>query len=230
MLIMSSSSSIDWSDVVKKEARGSNDEDLGEVQEVGQDYVLVQRGMINKEKFYIPIDMVESYDGEVLRFSISEEDAKSRFMGDYPPTTANEGLSAERKAEETVVPVAAERLDASTRESSREATVIKEPLTETKTVEVPVTHEEISIERRDASERPTEERPVQSKTETKVPLKQEEVQVTKQPYVKEEIVIKKKPVTETKTISEQVTSEKVTIRNPEGEEVREEKEGEEAEE
>jgi hypothetical protein len=48
---------IDWNDVIKKEARGgSGDEDLGEVQEVSQDYILVQRGMINKEKFYIPKD------------------------------------------------------------------------------------------------------------------------------------------------------------------------------
>jgi uncharacterized protein (TIGR02271 family) len=83
----------------------------------------------------------------------------------------------------------------SIQKSSREATIIKEPIAETKTVEVPVTHEGISIERRAVSERPTEQRQVQSKTETKVPLKQEEVQVTKQPYVKEEIVIKKKPVT-----------------------------------
>jgi uncharacterized protein (TIGR02271 family) len=212
---MSSSSTIDWSDVIKKEARGSGDEDLGEVKEVGENYVLVQRGLINKDKFYIPKDMVEGYDGNALRFSISEEDAKSRFLGDSPPLSAN--------AEETVVPITGETIDATTRESTREATVIKEPVTETKTVEVPVTHEEISIERRDVSERPTEERPVQSKTETKIPLKQEEVQTTKQPYVKEEIVIKKKPVTETKTISEQVTSEKVTVKNPEGEEVGEEK-------
>ena len=63
---------IDWNDVIKKEARGSNDEDLGEVQEVGQDYVLVKKGMINKDKFYIPKNMVESYDGDVVRFSISE--------------------------------------------------------------------------------------------------------------------------------------------------------------
>ena len=54
---MSSSSTIDWRDVIKKEASGSNDEDLGEVQEVRQDYILAQRGMIKKEKFYIPIDM-----------------------------------------------------------------------------------------------------------------------------------------------------------------------------
>ena len=223
-----SSSTIDWSDVIKKEARRSNDEDLGEVQEVGDNYILVQRGLINKDKFYIPKDMVEGYDGEVLRFSISEEVAKSKFLRDSPPT-ANEGLNAARKAEETIVPITAERLDASTMESTREATITKEPVIETKTVEVPVTHEEISIERRDVREHTIEERPVQSKTETKVPLKQEEVQVTKQPYVKEEIIIKKKPITENKTISEQVISEKVSVKNPAGEEeVGEDKERKEA--
>jgi uncharacterized protein (TIGR02271 family) len=217
----SRTSNIDWNDVIKKEARGSGDEDLGEVQETGQNYVLVQRGIINKEKFYIPKAMVESYDGDVLRFSISEDDAKSRFLRDSPPSSsssANEGLAAARKAEETTVPITEERLDASKRESTREATITKEPVTETKTVEVPVTHEEISVERRPASGSTTAESPVQSKTETKVPLKQEEVQVTKQPYVKEEVSVKKKPVTETRTVSEQVTSEKVNVKGTDVEE------------
>jgi uncharacterized protein (TIGR02271 family) len=209
---------IDWNDVIKKEARGSGDEDLAEVQEVEENYVLVQRGTINKEKFFIPKEQVESYDGDTLRFRISEEDAKSRFMGDYPPSsqsssaTANEGLAAARKVEETTVPLTEERLDASKRESTREATITKEPVTETKTVEVPVTHEEISVERRPAAHSTTAEKPVQSRTETKVPLKQEEVQVTKQPYVKEEVSVKKKPVTETRRVSDKVTSEKVKVK------------------
>ena len=38
------SSNIDWNDVVKKEARGLNDEDFGEVQEVSNGYVFVQKG------------------------------------------------------------------------------------------------------------------------------------------------------------------------------------------
>ena len=59
---------LNWSEVVKKEARGQNKEDLGEVQDVGQNYVLVQKGMINKEKFYIPKYLVEGYDGKVLWF------------------------------------------------------------------------------------------------------------------------------------------------------------------
>ena len=32
---------------------------------------------LNKEKFYIPRDLAESYDGDVLRFRIFEEDVKS---------------------------------------------------------------------------------------------------------------------------------------------------------
>jgi hypothetical protein len=42
------SGNIDWNDIVKKEAREINNEDLGEVQEVTEDYVLVEKGVINK--------------------------------------------------------------------------------------------------------------------------------------------------------------------------------------
>ena len=52
-------SDIDWNDVVKKEARGINDEDLGEVQ-IGFNYIFVQKGLISKEKFYIPFTEVDS--------------------------------------------------------------------------------------------------------------------------------------------------------------------------
>ena len=42
---------IDWDDVIKKEARGTNNDNLGEVQEVTQDYILVQKGIISKESY-----------------------------------------------------------------------------------------------------------------------------------------------------------------------------------
>lgn len=79
--MLSSLSSINWNDVINKEARSSSDEDLGEVQEVDDNYIFVQRGIISKDNFYIPMDMVESFDGNVLRFSISEEYATAMFVG-----------------------------------------------------------------------------------------------------------------------------------------------------
>ena len=223
---MSNSNNIDWDDVIKKEARGSDDEDLGEVKETDGDYVIVQKGMINKEKFYIPKNMAESYDGNVLRFNISKEQVRNRFMGD-PQPVADQYSSSYRNADvrekdtanisketDTRVPLIEERVNVSKRESTEEATVTKEPVTETKTVEVPVTHEEVTIEKRPPKDRKytsiTSESPVESKTEIKIPLKREEVEVTKQPYVKEEVVVKKKPVTETRQVSEEVKSETVS--------------------
>src|SRR5688572_30109352 len=70
---------IDWNDVIKKEARGSNDLDLGEVQEVSNGLVLTQRGIGNKEIFSIPQYKVESYDGKVLKFAISEDEAINKY-------------------------------------------------------------------------------------------------------------------------------------------------------
>jgi uncharacterized protein (TIGR02271 family) len=211
---VSNEPTLNWDAVIKKEARGKNGKDLGEVQEVGDTYVLVQKGLISKDKFYIPKYLAEGYDGNTLWFKVSKEEAKSSFVKDSAPTA--DEYSRYKTSDvpsdiETKIPVIEERLNVQKRESSREATITKEPVTEKKTVEVPVTREEVTIERRPAGETTTTEGPVQSREEVKVPLKKEEVEVTKQPYVKEEVSVKKKPVTETRQVSEEVRSERVKI-------------------
>jgi uncharacterized protein (TIGR02271 family) len=214
---VSSSKTIDWFEIglSRKEARGLNNCDLGGVQEVGQTYVLTQKGTIKKEKFYIPKYLAEGYDGDVLRFKLTEAEAKNKFVRDTPPSVQEYSRYKTPdvpKDIETRIPVMGERLDVSKRESTREATITKEPLTETQSVDVPVTHEEMTVERKPAGESVSTsgQKPVESRTEVKVPLKSE-VQVTKQPYVKEEVSVKKKPVTETRTVTDQVRSEKVNV-------------------
>ena len=218
-----SNESIAWDDVIKKEARGAvDDSDFGEVQELGQNYVLTQKGMVNKEKFYIPKSSVQGFDGSTLWFNASQDQLEG-WKRDSPP---DDNEYSQYKTQETPsdfetrIPLIEERLNVSKNTSTSEATITKEPVTETKTVEVPVTHEELTIERRSPSESSstTTERPVQSKTDTKVQLNKEDVQVTKDAYVKEEVVVKKKPVTETKTVSDTVTSEKIDTSGSKGEE------------
>jgi uncharacterized protein (TIGR02271 family) len=217
---------INWNEVIKKEARGKNDEDLGEVQEVEDTYVLVQKGLINKERFHIPQDEVESYDGDVLRFKLSEDEIRSKYLGDVDPsissTSDNDNanyVGEENKAgldesESARFPLAEEKLNVSKRDVTyKEATLIKEPIIETKTVEVPLTYEELIVERRPPTEATTSQHqlkpPVNTREEIKIPLKREEVEVKKEPYVKEEVVLKKKRVTEKKTITEEVKGEKL---------------------
>jgi uncharacterized protein (TIGR02271 family) len=208
--------SISWDSVIKKEARGAvDDSDFGEVQELGQNYVLIQKGTISKQKYYIPKYLVQGFDGDTLWFNASESDLEGWKRDSAPDYNEYSSYKTQESPAdvETRIPLIEERLNVSKRTSTSEATITKEPVTETKTVEVPVTHEELSVERRPASEssRTTTERPVQSRTDTKVQLSKEDVQVTKEPFVKEEVVVKKKPVTETRTVSDTVTSEKVDV-------------------
>jgi uncharacterized protein (TIGR02271 family) len=211
-----SSTDIEWDEVLKKEARGTNDEDFGEVQDIQGNYVLVQKGIIDKEKFYIPKDQAESYDGDVLRFRISQEDL-DQYQHEPPSIwdsdSAQETATYERDTTEERIPLSEERLDVSKKSQENQARVTKKPVTERKTVEVPLTREEVSIERRPASGQTEAQSPIQSEEEITIPLKREEAQVSKKPYVKEEAVIKKKAYTDTKEITEDVTSEELDTSN-----------------
>ncbi len=61
-------------DVNKKEARGLRDKvDLGEVQEVGTEYILTKKVTIDSDKFYIPKNLVERFDGYTFWFKLTEE-------------------------------------------------------------------------------------------------------------------------------------------------------------
>ncbi len=78
--------SIEWKDIIKKEARGyEKGDDLGEVQEIGKEFVVTERGRISKHRFYLPKQLVTGFDGHTLWFNIKEEDAEDNFKKDRPP-------------------------------------------------------------------------------------------------------------------------------------------------
>jgi len=197
---------IPWDEIIKKEARGIDDTDLGEVQVVNSDNVVTQKGIIEKEWFHIPRNLVTSYDGNKLIFRVTKEEAETSYLRNELPAEAVEDDDSE-----THIPMVEERLEPTTKVVIEQATIVKEPIKETKTIEVPLTHEELVIERKTVEDyRLTDEKPVESRTEIKIPLKREEVEATKQSYVKEEIILTKKQVTETRTITEELASEKLT--------------------
>ncbi len=66
-----------WDDIVKKEARGINDYDLGEVHQVDPEIVVTKKGVVDKDKFYLPKSLVERFDGHKVFFSITKEDAQT---------------------------------------------------------------------------------------------------------------------------------------------------------
>ena len=142
------SSKIDWNEVTKKNVRGINDEDLGEVQEVSNGFIVVQKGIINKEKFFIPLDKAESFDGKILRFNISKEEISNNYQRDtYPEPTfqdESEKTSTIREPEKITIDVIEEKLDISKRAEGSHVSHVKESVKEIRTVQGPMDYEEIS--------------------------------------------------------------------------------------
>jgi stress response protein YsnF len=237
---------IPWNEIIKKEARGIDDADFGEIQSVDPEYVLTQKGMIDKEFFSFPKNLAQGYDGDRVWFKVTEEEARNSYMqsqnvdildqGDSSSnnietdTTYNNSLSNTKTEEEKIIPLMAEKLDIAKTEVVDEVIITKEPVKDTKTEQIPVMHEELTIEIRPVTNdhqsslqssninnnnnnTSNEEneilKPVENKTHIRIPLKREEVEVSRTPYVKEEIVVKKKPVSGSQTVTEELVSEKI---------------------
>src|SRR6188508_423082 len=75
MLLYEVSETIDWDKVIKKEARGLDDYNLGEVQEIDQERIITKKGVVDKDKFYLPRNKVNKFDGDKLWFEISKDEA-----------------------------------------------------------------------------------------------------------------------------------------------------------
>jgi len=238
---------IPWNEIIKKEARGIDDADFGEIQSVDPEYVLTQKGIIDKEFFSFPKNLAQGYDGDRVWFKVTEEEARNSYMqsqnvdlidqGDSSSnnieteTTYDNSLSKTKTEEEKIIPLMAEKLDIAKTEVEDEVIITKEPVKDTKTEQIPVMHEELTIEIRPVTNdqsslqssninnnnnnnNPSNEeneilKPVENKTHIRIPLQREEVEVSRTPYVKEEIVVKKKPVSETQTVTEELVSEKI---------------------
>ena len=105
------SSNIDWTDVIKKEARGLNDADFGEVQEVSNGLVLTQRGIVNKELFSIPQSAVEGYDGKVLRFNISEIEAVDKYKKLFEPKLKEAAIGSDTELDKVSTTADSTKID-----------------------------------------------------------------------------------------------------------------------
>ena len=66
-----------WDDVIKKEARGLDDYDLGEVHDIDANIVVTKKGVIDKDKFYLPKSTAVRFDGDKVWFNVTKDEAQA---------------------------------------------------------------------------------------------------------------------------------------------------------
>jgi uncharacterized protein (TIGR02271 family) len=233
-----SATTVSWKEAHKKEARGVNDYDLGEVQDTGTYYVRTQKGRGSHTEYYIPKKYFTSFDGHTVHFDVSEMNAKEFVADMYPSDEEYRAKYEPKKAMAPAmaaaapvvipstgpmagtdiverIPIMTEHLDVTKHMHEDEVVITKTPYMETQTRDVGVMHEEIRIEEAkpsDTTRMPEAKRDMNTET-IRVPVRHEDVDVTRTPEVKEEVIVHRTPVTETRHISEQVRSEKVEVKD-----------------
>lgn len=92
-----------------------------------------------------------------------------------------------------------------------EVTVRKEVHTEHKTIDVPITREEIVIERHSGSGRPASSETITEGQEIRIPVREDQVSVEKRTVVAEEVSIGKRQVQDTQHIDETLRKEEIKV-------------------
>src|SRR5215207_3939358 len=205
----------DWGSIIGKNVKTVDYQDVGKVVTIleNEDAVIIisSKGAHSSYNYRVPKNRVQGFDGPDLMLSIARTELAEYEIKDIHNYAAQlRSIKTEKKGreeeEEMIVPIIEEKLNVSKKVITDEATIIKEPVTETKIIEVSVMHEEIVIEKRPPTSAAAEGNrttvlenppPKNTRTEMRVPL------------IHEAIKIRKKPITETKAVSDFVISEKI---------------------
>ena len=227
---------INWNEVVGKEALGENGLDFGTVKELTDDYIVTEVGMLNKKIYHLPKSSAKYFNGVFLNFSLNESDLSIYEQKIEESAAADDKVLSESQdvstKGETLIPLIGEDLQVTKNILEDNKKIVKVPVKETKTVQIELMHEKVIIERRNVNQsdntyekgtnnslknnnKPSIQEPdggseIYSKAEFLIPIKKEDPVITKRSFVREEVVIKKKPVTETKTITEEITREEIS--------------------
>ncbi|MDW0146203.1 MAG: hypothetical protein QOK60_05510 [Nitrososphaeraceae archaeon] len=67
---------IRWEDVLKKEAIGIDKCDLGKVQEIKDETIITEKGVISKKRYLLPKKLIDKFNGNILYFKIMKAAAK----------------------------------------------------------------------------------------------------------------------------------------------------------
>jgi hypothetical protein len=87
----------EWTDLINESVHTSDDIDIGDINAVNKDFIVVKRGFVNVHYYYIPITQVEGWDGKVLWLNIGEEKVKVKYeRSDTPPDPSRYHLKDSR--------------------------------------------------------------------------------------------------------------------------------------
>jgi uncharacterized protein (TIGR02271 family) len=215
---------VDWLDQELK-LRDANGNEVGRILEINPDFLIVETGggflgLGERETLYVPRSQVLAEDDDRSWVLGVPWDSVERTAWSTPPSastwsaTVPEVLGDDRPAGTRLVRYEEELDVTKVARQAGEVRVTKDVVEEPRTVEVPARHEEVRVDRRPVSGEATPGEIGQEafRDETiRVPVMEEDVEVSKVVRPVEEIEVSTTPVEETRRVEETVRREEFDI-------------------
>jgi hypothetical protein len=77
---------IPWEEIIHKHVRTTDNVDIGDVDRVGDQFIVVREGVANVHLYYIPKKYIIKYDGSTLWLNLSSMIASSKFERKNEPS------------------------------------------------------------------------------------------------------------------------------------------------
>jgi uncharacterized protein (TIGR02271 family) len=200
-----------------------NGEKIGKAGETlgGGRYFNVDAGFLGMHEYYVPFDAITEVQEDAVFVNVTKDRLGDMGWDRRPEeqTTRGEAVGDTTRgtdvgrAEGETLQLREEQLQARKQQvETGRVQLGKEVVEEQRTVDVPLTREEVTIERRPVERRPSDQPIGTGERETiDVPVREERVEVQKQSVVYEEVGVGKREVTETQQVSDTVRREEARI-------------------
>jgi uncharacterized protein (TIGR02271 family) len=212
-------------DVIEEglELYSSDGEKVGHIDEINPEFFVVSAGFLGRKQMYLPRSAEERTDGNKVYLNLSRDDIESKDWSDGTYSESSHdtseyegprpGTSASAQATEgstTRVRRYEEELAPEKSVQEREVRIGKEVVEEQQTINVPVQREELRISTRPVDSDAGDARDAFSQDEVRIPVREEQVEVTKRPRAVEEIEVEKVGREETEQVGGTVRKERFT--------------------
>ena len=77
---------VPWEEVIHKKVRARDDNDIGDVDRVGNNFIVVRDGVVNVHIYYIPKKHIERYDGSYLWIKLPSSLIAAKYEREIEPT------------------------------------------------------------------------------------------------------------------------------------------------
>ena len=203
------------------DVRDTDGEKIGKCGETLGDYFNVDAGLFGMNEYYVPFSAITEVADNNIFLNVRKDEIESLGWNRRPETTTTHTTVSSASGadlhmdEGQTMQLRQEELEA--RKQSVETgnvRVGKDVVEEQRTMDVPVTREEVYVELRPVDRRPADRPISESENDTiRVPVREERVEVEKQPVVYEEVGVEKRASQETRQVSDTVRREELRVEN-----------------